>query len=53
MSKKAYIQEAEEVKRLKDEVREKGTDREKNILHCLTLNTSAGLITPTKTSHHY
>jgi hypothetical protein len=31
MSKKAYIQEAEEVKRLKDEVREKGTDRERNI----------------------
>jgi hypothetical protein len=31
MSKKAYIREAEEVKRLKDEVREKGTDRERNI----------------------
>jgi hypothetical protein len=31
MSKKAYIKEAEEVKRLKDEVREKGTDRERNI----------------------
>jgi hypothetical protein len=31
MNKKAYLKEAHEVKRLKDEVRKKGTDRERNI----------------------